>query len=289
MEERDWTILLNLYEKRSITKTAQALFISQPALTARLHQIEQRFDVKVVIRSRQGLFFTPEGKILVEYAQKILREIHFVEGRLKNSKSEISGTLRIGASNFFTRHKLPELLSLFRKQYPAVDFNVITNQSGNIVNLMHDHDVDIAFIRGEYTWSEKRELLFTEKMFAVSAQPFQMEDLTTMTQVDYISNKAVRDLIDHWWRENFAKPPIIGMKVDRVDSCKEMVLKGLGYAFLPDGMLDIDDKIYTVAMLNKTGDPLIRRTWMFYHEDVLKIALVKRFVDFVNGVDIYAL
>lgn len=289
MEERDWTILVQLYEKRSITKAAQALFISQPALTARLHHIETRFGAQIVIRTKQGLHFTPQGLILLEYARDMLRRLHTVEGLLVSSTREVKGVLRIGASNFFTRHKLPELLRLFKKQYPDVDFEVLTNLSGKIVNVVYDRDVDVAFIRGEYMWPGQQDLLFTENMFVVAATPFELNDLPKMTQIDYISNKAVRDTIDDWWQANYATPPFVGMSVNSVDSCMEMVLKGLGYAFLPSGMLDHEGQLYKVLMLNREGKPLIRRTWMFYHEETLKIGLVKAFVDFVHNTDVYSL
>ena len=73
------------------------------------------------------------------------------------------GTLRIGASNFSTKYLLPELLRRFEIQYPGIEFKVTTGWSRDIVNLVNNNDVHIGFIRGDYSWSGEKLLLFEEK------------------------------------------------------------------------------------------------------------------------------
>ncbi|EGO62204.1 LysR family transcriptional regulator [Acetonema longum] len=289
MDERDWIILQTLHQKKNITRTAEALFISQPTLTSRLQQIEDRFDVQIVVRGKKGVYFTPEGAYLAECSKEMLQKMHTIEGTVRTLKNEVKGLLKLGASNFFTRHKLPELLRRFQERYPEVEFKVVTNLSGRIVDLVYNHDIDVGFIRGEYGWSDKKELLFEENMYIVSAWKISCEQLPEKPRIDYISNKAVRDVLDNWWKDNFHRPPHIGMNVDRIDSCKEMVLKNLGYAFLPSGILDAEDQVYKIQMFDRAGMPLVRRTWMFYYEDKLQIALIKTFVDFVKSIDVYSL
>lgn len=285
MDDWDWVILDSLYEKKNITKAAEKLYISQPTLTTRLRQMEDRFGVQIVIRGKRGVHFTPEGEYLVKYAQKMLKELNLLEGILQTLRNEVSGSLKIGASNFFTRYKLPNLLKGFRELYPNVEFKVLTNLSGKIVDLVYEHQVDIAFVRGDYEWSDQKKLLFTENMYIVSACEFDMANLPVLPRIDYISNKLVRQQLENWWKQNFLNPPYIGMEVDRVDSCKEMVTKELGYAFLPGAVLDADDGLYKVQMKTKEGETLSRSTWMFYHEESLQIALIKTFIDYVKNSD----
>lgn len=283
MEERDWIILVKLFEEKSITKAAEALFISQPALTSRLQYIEDRFKAQIVVRSKKGIHFTPEGEFLVSCAKKMIQKMHFIEGTMQTIRNEVKGTLKIGTSILFFRHYLPDLLKQFMGLYPNVDFKISTNLSGKIVDLVYTGDVDIGFIRGDYEWSEKQDLLFEENMYIVSRQNFNLKDLPAMPRIDYRSNnKTMRDSLNKWWKENFFTAPFIAVEVDKVDSCKELVSKGLGYAFLPEGILYDTDQVNKIVMLDQCGKPLVRRTWMLYHEDNLKIALVKTFVEFVN-------
>ena len=62
MGHRDWEMLVRLYKWKSITKTAEELFMTQPALTKRLKQIEEEFGISIALRSSQGLIFTPKGE-----------------------------------------------------------------------------------------------------------------------------------------------------------------------------------------------------------------------------------
>lgn len=283
MEERDWVILIKLYEEKSITKAAEALFISQPALTNRLQYIEERFKSQIVIRGKKGIYFTPEGEFLVLSAREMLQKIHFIEGTIQTIRNEVKGSLKIGASILFFRHQLPELLKQFIDMYPNVEFKISTNFSGKIIDHVHACDIDIGFVRGDYEWSGKQDLLFEENMYIVSRQNIKLEDLPAIPRIDYKSNsKSMRDSLDRWWKENFSLSPSVAVNVDKVDSCKELVLNGLGYAFLPEGMLLNTDEVNKIPMLDNSGKSLVRRTWMIYHHDNLKIALIKAFVEFVN-------
>lgn len=282
IEERDWVILTNLFEHKSITKAAEALFISQPTLTSRLQLIEQRFGAQIVVRGKKGVCFTPEGRYLVECAKEMVQRIHVIEGTIQTIRNEVKGYINIGASVIFIRQHLPGLLKQFIQMYPNVEFKVSTQLSGKVVELMHSNELDVGFIRGEYDWSDKMDLLFEEKMFIVSKQKFEIKDLPQMLRVEHTSNKTSRDSYNQWWKENFSQKPVIGMEVDKVDSCREIVLKGLGYAFLPEGVLSATDDIYKIPMVDKNGQQLVRRTWMIYHKDSLNIALIKTFVDFVK-------
>lgn len=285
MDERDWLILKTLFEKKSITKTAAALFISQPALSNRLQHIEARFQTVIVVRSKNGVQFTPEGEYLVKAAYEMLKKIQGIEENLQNLQEQPTGTLRIGASMFFTKYVLPELLRRFKIQYPRIEFKVITAWSRDIVNLVHSNDVHFGFIRGEYSFSGERELLFTEKMYISAMTPLDYTDLPHIPRIDYRNDYSIQILIDKWWNEHYSVPPRIGMEVDRVDTCKEMVAKGLGYGFLPEIILANSKDICTREMVYRSGKPLIRETWMFYNKDSMELKLAKAFFDFIQNVD----
>jgi len=100
MEDRDWLILQELYRTKNITKASQKLYMSQPALTARLQNIETEFDVKVVIRSTKGIKFTQQGEYLAHKADEMLQQLHTIKDQVQSMKDEVGGTIDIGASNY---------------------------------------------------------------------------------------------------------------------------------------------------------------------------------------------
>lgn len=286
MDERDWTILHVLYEQKNITKTAQILYITQPALTKRLMQIEEEFGVKIVNRGIRGVHFTPQGEYLAKRAEQLISTFREIKEEVLNMNQDIVGTLRIGISHYFGKYELPALLKLFREQYPRVDFELDTAFSKDIFQMVYNRDIHIGFVRGDYSWSGEKHLLFEEKIWVVSKEKIELSDLPQAPRIDYYTDALFKSLIDRWWADHYSKSPLTSIKVDRADTCKEMVKNGLGYAFLPSRFLNDVQDIYKIELTDKDNIPLKRETWMFYHEESLQNNVVKAFVDFIKTADL---
>ncbi len=125
MDERDWMVLQILYSEKNITNAAKSLYISQPALTTRLKQMEKEFGVQIVNRGRRGVQFTPQGEYLAKCASEMLLNIQKIKENVLNMEQKMAGTLRLGVSNFFTDYKLPGLLKSFKDKYPHIEFKVL--------------------------------------------------------------------------------------------------------------------------------------------------------------------
>lgn len=285
MDDRDWQILHLLHSQKNITKTAQLLFLTQPALTKRLMQIEAEFGVKIVNRGIKGVHFTPEGELLAKRAGQLLTTIREIKEEVSNLQQSVAGTLRLGVSNFFAKYKLPTLLKLFNEQYPLVDFQVETGLSRDVLHKVYNREVHIGFVRGEYSWPDQKKLLFVEKVLLVSKTEMDLAQLPDLPRVDYETDQMFKALVDNWWAENYTKPPLISMKVDRGDTCKEMVRSGLGYAILPSMFVSDAPNLYKRELLTSENTPVLRNTWMFYHEESLEKNVVKAFVQFMEGID----
>ncbi|SIR50393.1 DNA-binding transcriptional regulator, LysR family [Peribacillus simplex] len=286
MNYRDWEIIKILYEQKNITKTAQILFVSQPALTNRLKQIEEELGVKMFNRGRRGIHFTPHGEYLAACAEEALTYFLKVKEILNNMSNDVKGTLRLGVSNFFTKYKLPTILKLFQEQYPLVEFKIITGLSSQVFKAFYNQDVHIGFIRGDYNWVGQKHLLMEETLCVASKKKIDLIDLPYLRRIDYKTDSLLKALIDNWWTENYSQAPLTSVEVDQVDTCKELVVNGLGYGILPNLILEGVDDLHKIELVDQNGNPLLRRTWMYYNEDSLELNLVKVFVNFVENIDL---
>jgi DNA-binding transcriptional LysR family regulator len=286
LDERDWMVLQTLYQEKNITNTAKILYISQPALTNRLKAMEKQFGVQIVIRGRRGVQFTSQGEYLAKSAHEMLWRVQKIKETVLNMEDKISGILRLGVSNFFTDYKLPGLLKLFKNQYPDVEFKVTTGLSSHITHLMHNQDVHIGFVRGDYSWQNQKKLLFEESICIASKEEIDIHRLPYLPRIDYHTDPLLKTSVDNWWTENYSQPPLVSINVDKADTCKKMVENGLGYAILPSLLINDLDNIYKFEIRTKGGEKIIRKTWMFYHEESLELNIVKAFVEFVEGVDL---
>lgn len=285
MEERDWLMLKMLYEKKNITKTAQSLYISQPSLSKRIQKIEREYKTTILLRGTKGVHFTPQGEYLAKVAKEMLTKLRQIKETIANMDEEVTGTLRIGVSNFITMHKLPHLLQLFRQQYPRVEFKVFTGWSRDIFQMVYNQEVHVGIVRGDYQWTDGKHLLFEENICVTSRDKIELQDLPTLPRIEYDTDTLLRAIIDNWWSGTFNQPPRIAMEVDKAETCKEMVLHGLGYGILPSVLVDKNPELYRINITDRKGNPIIRNTWMFYHTEALEMKFLKAFVEFVKGLD----
>ncbi|MGG5255382.1 LysR family transcriptional regulator [Neobacillus sp. SM06] len=289
MDYRDWEILKVLYSQKNLTKAAKLLFISQPALTNRLKHLQEELGVKIVTRESRGIHFTPQGEYLVHCADEALAHYQKVKEHVRNMSNNenntVAGILKLGVSNFFANYELPSLLKLFKMKYPHVEFKVTTGWSKDITQFIHNKDVHVAFVRGNYSdRGLRKHLLFEETISIASKEEIHMANLPHLPRVDYQGDFLLKSLIDHWWAENYTEPPLISIEVDQVETCKEMVINGLGYGILSSRMLNNAGDLYKIDLTDQKGKPILRKTWMFYHKESLEWNVVKAFVNFVEHI-----
>jgi DNA-binding transcriptional LysR family regulator len=282
VEEKDWLMLKTLYEEKNITKAAELLYISQPAITYRLQQLEKEFGTKVVSRGKKGVEFTSQGECLVNYAEKMLLELQKTREMVQNMNNKVKGTLRLGSSNNFARYRLPLLLKQFVEFYPEVEINVKTGWSHELLNSLYKDVIHIGIIRGDHNWQEQTHLLFKEPLCVASNYRISLDDLPDLPRINYQTDLHLMQTIKHWWHKKFTRPPLITMEVDRIETCIELVKNGLGYAIIPSIGLNEQDSLFT-EICSVDNNTIVRESWLLCRDASLELSVVKAFVDFAKG------
>lgn len=281
MEEKDWLLLKTLKETRNITKAANMLHTSQPALSKRLRQLEDNFGAAIALRNKNGIELTPAGEYLVKSAGEILEIFQRIRETVNNMGSEVKGTLRIGASNFSTQYFLPSILAGFKEKMPLVEFNVISGWSSDILRMVCNGELHAGFIRNEHAITGERYLLFREKMMICARHPLDLSRLPDEPLIAYRSDPLLRTELDAWWAENYSRPPSVAMMVDRMHTSGEMAAMGLGYAFLSEVVAQHFIGMRHYDLLHADGTPYLRDTWLIPNQDARQLRLVQTFIDFV--------
>ncbi|MEN1967158.1 LysR family transcriptional regulator [Lentibacillus sp. N15] len=289
MNYQDWKMLTTLYTTENITKASQLLFLSQPTLTSRIQKLETYYGVQLIMRKRRGITFTPEGVKLALHAKTMLDEQRKIEETINNMKSHVAGTLRVGASNFFGLNKMPKVLRLFKQKYPDVEFQVVTGWSSEMHRLILNHDVHVSFIKGDYSWKDKKDLLYEEAICVASPWEFKWEELPKLPRIDYYTDENMKSLVEDWWYTNYNQTPNINIQVNQVETCKEMIINGLGYAVLANLVVRSHPELVVKVIHDTGGEPITRKTWMYYNEDSLQMNIVRAFVEFIRQLDVKAL
>jgi Transcriptional regulator len=231
---------LEVARRGSVSRAAEALFVTQPTLTARLHSLERELGAPLFVRTSHGMRLTDAGRAWVPYAERALRAL--VDGRdvLEQVKSASAGHLMIGAAPAVSTYILPGLLEKFVAGHPRVELSVRTGHSEDVVDLVLRDEVQIGLGRAirhpdlelrpfhteelvlvcapEHRFSRRRSVLMEE----VAGEKLIMFDLTSsyheITQTAFLSaGVKLRGL----------------MELDSIEAAKKMVERGLGVALLP--------------------------------------------------------
>jgi len=283
MENKDWGILLTLYDEKNITKAAQILYMSQPALTSKIKHIEQELGVQLIFRDARGIRFTPEGNYMVKKATEMVAQFEIIKNELSGFSNELSGTIEICASHYFTMYRLPKILKLFKQKYPDADFKVMTDWSKNLFSIVNSKKAHIGFVNIDYGGCEQMHMLYEEPVCVTAMEPFELKELVKLPRIEYKRDYILKMQIDKWWRNNFSAPPLISMYVDKITTCREMVSYGLGYGILPEFIIrDIPD-IHKAYLFDKNGAKITRKTWMIYNEVDVSLPILPIFIEFVKN------
>lgn len=290
MDEKDCLMLIYIEEESSLARAAERLYITQPALTYRLNQLEKSFGVPVIVRGTKGGRLTPEGERLAEYAKRHLAELAALREAVVHLRNEVRGTLRLGISSYFGLYKLPPILKTFKDSYPDVQFSVTCGLSSEIYTMLQNDEVHVGVLRNEYPWTEGKDILQQESICVISTEPVELNKLPSLPMIRYKAPKTAgalysssfNEAVQAWWNEKQDKPPLISMEVDSYETCKEMVRHGLGYSIVPRIFVSPADQLYTMDLVMDNGEPIVRTTWMLYKNKSIQLAVVSRFVEWMK-------
>lgn len=282
MRNIDWEILKILYEKKSITKTAQALYMTQSAITKHLKAIEQEWQIEVVKRNSQGVLFTEEGKYLVQKANIMMDfygEIkdHFADN---NVSKEL---LKIGIPNSFARLHMPKMLKEYTDEMNNLQIKTVPNSSDVIIHHLMEGTVDIGIICGDYPYLGEKVCLFQEALQVVTPKGVTMEEIEDLPLIKSFLNPMVELMIDQWWKNQFGSLPHEAQYVPFADIAIGMVESGLGIAFLFGDDWNVDlNKVQLIPVYDHQENLVERKVWMMLSERCYKSEHIMDFVTFVE-------
>ncbi len=163
-------VFIEVAEHLSFTKAAQILFISQPAISKHIHNLEEHYQTSLFERKKGIVSLTEAGKILQQHlftASAISKQIEFEIGNM-HTKQVLKGELKLGASTTIALYIIPSVLSAFRKVNTEVKMSLVNRNSENIMQALLLHEIDLAIIEGKDKMADVNSQFFlTEKVVPV--------------------------------------------------------------------------------------------------------------------------
>lgn len=141
-------VFYTVAQKLSFSKAANELFVSQPAVTKHISELESQLQTRLFNRNGSSISITPSGEILLRHAEQIFRLYEQLENELAQQTDVASGTFSLGASTTLAHYVLPRILALFKKNYPSTDIHFLHGNSEFIEQQVISQKLDIAIVEG---------------------------------------------------------------------------------------------------------------------------------------------
>lgn len=167
---------ISVVEFKNFTKAAKYLNLSQPSVSNHIKNLERYFDTKIVDRSikQKNIYITENGEILYKRAKEILNLLDMTMGELHNTKSNVEGHLKIGASLTIGEYILPNFLKNFCSKYPNVQIEVLIENTTSICDKLSNISLDIGLVEGTVSSPNLNQTYFYEDKM-VLAMPYNIE------------------------------------------------------------------------------------------------------------------
>src|SRR6202022_4857517 len=143
----------------NFTKAAEELFITKPAVTKHIHEIENTFKVKLFERNGTKIKLTPAGETLLQYTGHLFAVYRNLEFEMNALSRQHSGTLRIGASTTLAQYVLPVVLASFHKRFKDIKITLTINNTEQIEQALQKKEIDLGLIEGR---SKQSAIKYTE-------------------------------------------------------------------------------------------------------------------------------
>lgn len=225
----------------SLTKAAQELFISQPAVSQAIKQLETQVGTPLFNRTHKGMDLSAGGgKLIFRQVEEALNLLEDAENKLMELKTVASGVIRIGATDSIFSHVIADKIAEFHQRYPAVKLELISSTSPYTINQLKEGKCDVAFINLPAADEEVRfygtvahlsDIFVAGEKFA-QTQTVPLDKLQEFPLMMIEENTIARRAFSSFC-ETLGVRLSPDIEVANWDLMKKLVVKGMGVGCIP--------------------------------------------------------
>jgi DNA-binding transcriptional LysR family regulator len=250
----------------NVSRAAEALFLTQPAITARLKSLEKALGVELFVRTGRGMKLSDAGRAFLPYAERSISTVD--EGRqlVANLQEGNVGALVIAAAPAVSTYVLPGILRSFRATHPHVRLGVKTGHTEEVLDMVLRGEAHIGIGRPiRHPDIELISVLEDEMLLVVAARhPFASRGKVSLMElagerlVLFDRTSSYHELTSSLFRQAGIVPAST-LELDNVEAAKKMVQQGLGVALLPRMALSAELKARSLRAVKLIGTAAVRR------------------------------
>lgn len=179
---------------KSFTQAAEAMFMTQPAISAQIKSLEEHLGVPLIVRNDKRVRLTDAGQIFYREARELLTVYERALESMNELKSLKKGNLALGASTIPGEYIMPNFIGGFRKLYPGINISLTITDTGQVVDLLYDRKIDLGVVgaKVETNHAEYFPILQDELVLIAGTEYPIQEELSSqdLSSLDWVSREA---------------------------------------------------------------------------------------------------
>ena len=282
-------------EKGSFSRAAEALYLTQPTISAHVASLERKLNIKLLVRTTKEIYPSDAGNLLYEYAKEILRLRTNAVQAIKAFSKEMRGTVSVAASTIPGQYYLPKLIQNFRATYPDISFSLQILDSAEVAEQVSARKVEIGFTgtiislpKCVYqTLAEDRLVIITPNTphyQAYLSTGFPTRQITQETFISREAGSGTRLETENFLKEMGVNPKDIRIAVEvrSTESIKQMVSEGLGIAVISKSASEDYCQFKKILAFNFDNVSLRRKLYLVRHKNNILSPIAQAFYDYVS-------
>jgi DNA-binding transcriptional LysR family regulator len=285
---------LEVARRGNVSRAAEAIYVSQPTLTARLHALETELGEKLFVRTRQGMRLTDAGRAFLPYAERATQAVKEGREAIAELNSASAGHLVIASAPAVSTYLLPPLLERFAAAHPRVEVAVRTGHSEEVLQMVLKSEVQLGLGRDLRHHDIDLIPFYEEELCLMVAPGHHFADRRSVTMADLAGEQLILfDRTSSYYeltQASFASAGLVPrsmFELDNIEATKKMVERRLGVALLPRTAVAVEVAANSLRRVPiSDGLPMRRRLVVMRRRDLGPPGgVVKAFVDLLLKAD----
>ena len=277
-------------KRRSFSKAAEELFISQPAVTKHIKELERKVGMGLIQRRRGGFALTEAGKILFKYTHKISSHLMDIENLLEDLKKDHQGILKIGTTESYSKGLMPKLLSGFQASCPFMKIALDVGNSEEIEKSLLVYKNDLVLIAVTKKTSRFESIPFLKEELVLIVSPnhplvkrktVSLKELERYPLIIRAKGSTTRRIILQAFKEVGIHPSLL-IEAGSSEFIKQWVSEGKGVSIIVKRTVEDEERrkiIKTIPLLEK----LYLQVAFLYLKEEKSNPAIKTFINFIEN------
>jgi DNA-binding transcriptional LysR family regulator len=254
------TAFHKIVEKGGFTKAANALFISQSAVSQQIKALEHSLGCILFDRKSRKNLLTSDGKLLFEYSKRIFNIYEEVTSVFNSKSHEKKGKVAFASTRSVGTNILPKTIAHFINMNPRVELYFRLGNSYRVLDLLYEEKIDFGIAKRMSTpGGIKKFLIHQDELIAISSPNHYLSKKKKVSASDIVNSQFVwrekgtqtREVVTEWFKKNTGNNyPSESVVLEQMEAAKKIVAEGYGVAFLPKIAVEKELKSGSLSQLD---------------------------------------